>query len=575
MISQISNPGKTVLGTSVSRHVSGRAPIIFEYQRKDFITTNYGNYGGSVQIEIATTSNLFTLGDKVYFFATDGATEVAGVGTIDQISQTSSTVLVISIPYQAITPTEQYINLNTHYNDYAANLEIYNVRDDSEAIATKDLTPDKTGLVKFDVKPFVSNFPLKGSYNATAAQNDLLFTIPFYIKIGESYDQTTTTPARIDPEDYYSAYFLPEIGSPYGQNLGLELAFPGASGDEEGRFLMDFEKPTFFAGWPFALTFHYVPNGVIDNLSKVVKELDQNDTLLATTSGGFTPADLAEPIEVQLIQTFTANTCLLKVSIEGSTTFSFLTVIDPGIDGTFDPSINTSSGIAYWLFEDLSTLSGNGISTTGNGLDGSSQVVRISNLDPIVITALDLSGDKISGKLDASSLVNATAIYLQDNEIASFVGAVTSALVNNLNLSGNGSLASVDLSGLSNLGGAVNLSNCNLPNGSILLPTTSQAFTSLNLSGNNLGYLNLSRLSNLGGVNSSIVNLADNSLSQSQVNSYIIDLNRIFPAGYTGRVIQIDGTNAAPGLGIPAVTSALASLSTKNVTVNYSGAGGS
>jgi hypothetical protein len=571
MIEQISGPGKTVLGTSVSRHVSGRAPIIFEYQRKDFITTNYATQGGFVQMDVATTSALFTVGDTVYFYASDGVDEISGTAKITAITVTSFTRLVLDMPYIAIAATTQYLNLNTYYDNYAFNLEVYGVRDDSSPIATQSLKPDKTGRLKFDVKPFVSKFPLKGDYVANVAQNDLLISIPFYLKVGDSYDITVNTPTRIDANDYYSTYFLPVIGSKFGQNQGYELAFPGASGDEEGEFLTDFEKPTFFEGWPFNLTFHYVPNGVIDNLSRVIKEFDHNGGALATTSGGFTVTELSEPIELQLIHNFASNTCLLKVSIEGSTTFSFFSRINPGIDGTFDPSINTSSGVANWLFEDLTTLAGNGISTSGNGLDGTNQVIRISNLDPLVITAIDFSNDKITGKLDATSLVNCTVYSLQDNDIGSFSGPSTTALVNNLNLSGNASIASIDLSGLVNLSGIVDLSDCNLSAGSLSIPTSSQIITSLDLSGNSLGYLNLARLSGLGGANGSSVNLADNNLTQSQVNSYIIDLNRIFTTGLTGRVIQIDGTNAAPSFLVPAVSAALASLYTKNVTVNYSG----
>lgn len=577
MIEQISNPGKTVLGTSVSRYVSNQAPIIFEYQRKDWLTTNYGDYLGNVTVRIATTdTSLFTVGDTVFFYATDGATTVSGVATVDNITVTSYTEIVLSLPYQALTPTEQYINLNTVYSDYAANIEVYGVRDDSEAKTTQSISPDKTGLVRFDARPFVAIDQPTEDYVANQVQNDLLISFPFYLKVGEYYDYTTIAATRLDPEDYTATQYIPTIASKYGQNLGLELSFPGGSGDEIGQFLTDFEKPTFFKGWPFTLTFLYVPNGVIDNLSAVIKEYDRNGTLLATTSSGFTVEDLTEPIKLQIIQNLTANTCLLRVSIEGTTTFSFLTIINPGGGaGTFDPSISTSSGIADWLFEDSSTLSGNGISTSGNGLDGSSQVVRISNLDPSVITSVDFSDDKISGKFDASTLVNCTLLRLQDNVITSFTGAVTSASMTEIDLSNNPGLLTADLSGYTNLGGILNLSDCSIGPGGLSLPSSNQAFTSFDLSGNSLGYINLGVLTNLGGVNGSTVNLADMGLTQNQVNSYIIDLNRIMPTGYTGRVIQIDGTNSAPNLTNPAVIAALASLSGKNVTVNYSGAGGS
>lgn len=571
MIEQIASPEQTVVGTSVSRHVAAFAPIIFQFQRKDWTTTGYSNYGGSVQITIATTdTSLFSLGDSVYFYASDGGSNtVSGVATITLVNVTTDTQIVIDLDYSSFTPVFQYINLLTVYSDYTADFEVHSPRTNLQIDgAAQSVKSTKTGLVEFDVSPYVRNLPLIESFDFSGQQNCPEIAQPFFLMVGETKNGTSGSKSRLDSADYWSIMYYPPIGGSFGSNMGDYVGFPGGSAEESGAFLDDFESPTFFQGWPFSLEFLYSPNGVVDALSMNTVQRDQNSVDLSDTETTIVVDDLEEPIKVAIDETILSPTRKIAVSIGGVTLFSLRTNFDPATDGTFDPSIVTTSGIATWLFENLSIMNGNGISTTGNGLDGTIQSVQIVNLDPAVITSLDAQNDKIYGAFAAASLPNLTLLRLQDNGLTAFYGPkATTAAMAEFNLSNNPGLTDVFMDGYSNLQGTVNLSNCAIVY--ISFPQGVTNAINLDLSNNSLGYVNLLRaFPNLGGANNITVDVSDNGLSQSQVNSYILDFDRNFPASYTGRNIYIDGTNSAPNLANPSVAAAINSLSvTKSVNV--------
>jgi len=474
----------------------------------------------------------------------------------------------------AITPSEQFINLVEVYYNYEADIEYLSARDDSK-IAAESRSPDSKGVIRFDASAFLRDFELVESFDFADSANDLAVMVPFYFKIGETYLTTTTSPVRINSNNFFAVAADP-IFRIRGANMGEELGFAGATpGLQQGAFLTDFEKPRIFEGWPFSLSFMYVPNGLIDNLFASGEEYDINKTELNSSDIAISVSDLTEVIKVPVFPSGKQqNTDSILFAITGSSTFSFLTSYDP-ISGTFDPAISTSSGIATWFFEDLSIMNGNSISTSGNGLDGTEQTVEIVNLDPSVITAIDFVDDVISGRFDASNLVNCPIYRLSNNQITTFEGG-NDRTVTELDLSGNGTLAAVNISKWTSLQGILNLSNCNLGTGAVQFPNNNQnSFSSFDLSNNSLGYINLATaFPNIADQNSAVIDLSDNGMNQSEVNAYIIDLNRMIGSGYTGRVIHINGSNAGPNLINPSVTAALAGLSGNGVTVNYTTGGG-
>ena len=102
------------------------------------------------------------------------------------------------------------------------------------------------------------------------------------------------------------------------------------------------------------------------------------------------------------------------VSIES---FTFQTDYQSS-DGTFDPSITyTGGGTPKWVFEDASELTGTNISTTGNGLDGTTQDVVLKVQSLANVTAFTAYDDELIGSLDLTTLTGLTSLAVYDNNL--------------------------------------------------------------------------------------------------------------------------------------------------------------
>jgi hypothetical protein len=66
------------------------------------------------------------------------------------------------------------------------------------------------------------------------------------------------------------------------------------------------------------------------------------------------------------------------------------------------------------------------------------------------------------------------------------------------------------------------------------------------LNGNDVGYVDLTKSNFSLNINNSTIRLQDNNLSTSEVNHFLVDLDSISLSGYTGRTIDISGTNDSP-----------------------------
>ena len=130
------------------------------------------------------------------------------------------------------------------------------------------------------------------------------------------------------------------------------------------------------------------------------------------------------------------------------------------------------------------------------------------------------------------------------------------------------------------LTGTLDLSNVNIGNGSfraqgnsnltsILNPSNNNLFTQYKADGCNLGYIDFTTLPLMTDINGGDIELENNSMSATDVNHILVDLDSISSGGFTGRTIILNGSNAAPdGIsgGYDGLT-AKANLITKGFTV--------
>lgn len=101
--------------------------------------------------------------------------------------------------------------------------------------------------------------------------------------------------------------------------------------------------------------------------------------------------------------------------------FTFQTDRDPGTDGAFTPSLTyTGQGIVRWIFADLSELTGQSISTSGNGLNGTTQTVTIKVQSLVDIEAIYLNSQNIKGAFDTTGLEGLYHIDARDNDLTDY-----------------------------------------------------------------------------------------------------------------------------------------------------------
>jgi len=128
-------------------------------------------------------------------------------------------------------------------------------------------------------------------------------------------------------------------------------------------------------------------------------------------------------------------------------TFTFQTNSNPGVDGAFSPSITYAGGdTPKWIFEDASELTGTSISTTGNGLDGTTQDVVLKVVDLSLVTAINFEADKLVGTLNVSTLDGLVDLRIRNNALTTLSGLVSTQDFTTFLISNNSISNAIDFS---------------------------------------------------------------------------------------------------------------------------------
>jgi hypothetical protein len=197
------------------------------------------------------------------------------------------------------------------------------------------------------------------------------------------------------------------------------------------------------------------------------------------------------------------------------------------IDLTYQPIKGISS------FNNNINLTSITFASSGNGL--SSINVAYCNLTG----TLDLSNVPIEGSNTFNNNSNLTSITLA----TSGNGTITYFVANSCNLTGDMDFkdAAINATGVQYI---YLQANPNLT-GIIFKPSGNGYIIKLYAYTCDLGYINFNVGFNLQ-LNNTNIDIKDNSMTVSEVNHILVDLDSISSSGYTGRVINIGGTNADP-----------------------------
>lgn len=106
------------------------------------------------------------------------------------------------------------------------------------------------------------------------------------VKIQEVYNGVEQSPSSISPIRYW-VNGSKQIGEEFGINFaGHCPTIDGTRVGEEAKFLTVFEKPTYFVGFPFSLSFIYSDNLSNYRITREEERFDRNGNSLSTLSTG-------------------------------------------------------------------------------------------------------------------------------------------------------------------------------------------------------------------------------------------------------------------------------------------------
>ena len=245
---------------------------------------------------------------------------------------------------------------------------------------------------------------------------------------------------------------------------------------------------------------------------------------------GVTTLDVSD---LNISGTFRADACPDLTSITtGSNSNTFVSFRVGGSDlASLDVSGYTGLGTNFRCENnnDLSTLS----------LPTSSISFTIFFTNNCDLTTLDISTLVIGGQFRCHSQTTGLTTLTTGSSTNSFTQFYFYS----------NSLTSVDLSGYTGLGGSLLGYDNDLT--TLSLPITTKTFSVFDVSDNDLPYFDLTSMSNMFKINNGSYHLEDNGMTTGEVDSFLSDIASMVTgegAGgdFTGRILLIDGSNAAP-----------------------------
>lgn len=270
-------PRVNVATGAVSRWNAVHNPLIYEIQRIDFLVWTSQNSGGFVKLNTITPHYILA-GETIY----------VKTGVYDQLcvaTAVTSTTITTDIIFQTAS-SGGWVNRNQGYTNYRIETKVLGINGTNQyyLIATSINYPNAKGLTKVDLAPYLRGL-LKtitdGFDRSQINWKDQALGSRFNLQYREVYDGSPGTFSTVSSADkHYIVNAARQIQSKYGQNLGEYVPFETPLPEEKlAKFLSGFERPTYFVGFPFDLSFIY-DAGYSYSLSREEDELDINGSVV-------------------------------------------------------------------------------------------------------------------------------------------------------------------------------------------------------------------------------------------------------------------------------------------------------
>ena len=346
-------------GLNVSTWNSVHHPIKFGLQRQDYLASAYMMTSTTLKAYLSVTASTIFNIDDTFYFETANAT---GQATVTYLSGTEVRATVTtSTGILPATYTPTIFNLNKRLN-YFVKVEVYGVNDSSDyyLIGTSIVKPNGSGRVDVDVSSFLKSIVGYKNTFLYDQVNKMDSSLGGRYNISISENWTGYTGAFSGVSKTFLRYFVnsaKQIQDTFGSNMGVYVPFLTYNdGDAPAKFLTEFEKPTYFVGYPFDLAFIYSENIYGFEVKKFESTQDINDALLSVVGTDISFYEGLAVNRLMLTGSYASNVKTVNVWLDNSNggtvpppPVARLAVTDDYVDsGYFEketglPTVNTSN----------------------------------------------------------------------------------------------------------------------------------------------------------------------------------------------------------------------------------------
>lgn len=337
MIAVSSYPQRVVDSNNdkLSRWAAVHHPMKFEIQRQDYpvyCSYNTTTYVLTAVITLGNVIDSFAAGDQIYIEVPNGS----AIFTLASYSFPNTFVFEAK-PVSFVFNTYGFMNVLTRSNYFIRTqvwkVNAYNVY---EYVGTSINKPNGSGRAQVDVSSFLKSavdydesfdygqinkkdLSLGGGYNITYQEN------------WKNYEGSYSGIGDTDLNFFVNA--AKQIQDLYGSNMGEYVPFyldTEPDPDTKAKFLSDFEKPTYFDGYPFSLSFLYSESlaGIVTTREE--EQFDVNGVSIATSSDDLINTEVQNVNRLMIAQSYSSNVKEIDVWLASDGTEDCVAVVQEG-----------------------------------------------------------------------------------------------------------------------------------------------------------------------------------------------------------------------------------------------------
>lgn len=273
----------------VSKFNSAYQPIVYEFTRFDVLGSISFSTGGLLSFNEFTSAgqSKFVAGESVYFFSNSSPLLYPGaVAVVQSITAISGGfAIVLNTPYAGV-PAD--ILANSVLATYSIEITVkgWNYTTNAyETVDTLSVTPATNGRARVELQSFISKYlsltdNVGYSHNSNRLDKDN--STKFYLEYYESRDGVLSTLISDASFIVYATNSVKQLGQIYGQNLGDYVPYNNNVLAVLPKLISDFDRPTFFAGYPFDISFLYPQELALVDGTIEEERMDVNGNILGT-----------------------------------------------------------------------------------------------------------------------------------------------------------------------------------------------------------------------------------------------------------------------------------------------------